>query len=182
MSVVETLQVPGPWTIAERDQLPDDGHRYELVDGTLLVNAAPAPDHQEVGLRLWQLLDAGAPVELRVLTAPLDVVLADDTVVEPDVVVGRRADFTGKNLPAVPLLVVEVLSPSTQVIDRNMKLERYQRAGIPSYWIVDPEALRLVAHELVDGRYVEVADVSGPGSWTAERPFPVTITPAALLR
>lgn len=179
--MVETELIPGGWTYADLERLPDDGHRYEIIDGILLVNASPIPDHQEVQFRLWRLLDDAAPGELRVLGAPLDIVLADDTVVEPDVLVARRADFTDKNLPAVPLLVVEVLSPSTQVIDRNMKLERYQRAGIPSYWMIDPRSLRLVARELVDGAYVVVADVAGSESWSAERPFPVTVTPRDLL-
>lgn len=179
--MVETELIPGGWTYADLERLPDDGHRYEIIDGILLVNASPIPDHQEVQFRLWRLLDDAAPGELRVLGAPLDIVLADDTVVEPDVLVARRADFTDKNLPAVPLLVVEVLSPSTQVIDRNMKLERYQRAGTPSYWMIDPRSLRLVARELVDGAYVVVADVAGSESWSAERPFPVTVTPRDLL-
>ena len=131
MSVMSTELIPGPWTYADLESLPDDGKRYEIIDGVLLVNASPVPDHQEVQLELWRLLSDAAPADLRVLAAPLDIVLADDTVVEPDVLIGRRADFTGKNLPAVPLLVVEVLSPSTRVVDLNIKNGRYERAGIP---------------------------------------------------
>lgn len=182
MSVMTTLQVPGPWTVADLERLPDDGHRYEIVDGLLLVNAAPVPDHQEVQLRLWRLLDDHAPADMRVLGAPLDVVLADDTVVEPDVLVAMRADFGAKNLPAVPLLVVEVLSPTTRLIDLNLKKERYERAGIASYWTVDPAELRLTVYELRDGEYELQVDVVGRESWTAATPFTVTVVPASLLR
>lgn len=73
MSLMETLRVPGRWTVGDLDGLPDDGHRYEIIDGMLLVNAAPVPDHQEVSLRLWRLLDDAAPTEFRVLAAPLNV-------------------------------------------------------------------------------------------------------------
>ncbi|GAB3306586.1 Uma2 family endonuclease [Epidermidibacterium keratini] len=182
MSVMETLQVQGHWTERDLETLPDDGHRYEIIDGVLLVNAAPIPDHQEVALRLWRLLDDAAPDSLRVLVAPVDVVLANDTVVEPDVVVALRADFSGTNLPGVPLLAVEVLSPGTRRIDLAVKLERYRRAGIASYWVIDPATLRLVARELVDGEYVVVADIGDAQTWDAILPFAVSITPSRLLR
>jgi Uma2 family endonuclease len=182
MSLMTTLQVPGPWTAADLERLPDDGHRYEIVDGVLLVNAAPAPDHQEVALRMWRLLDETAPPHLRVLAAPVDVVLGEDTVVEPDVIVARRDQFTAKDLRAAPVLAVEVLSPSTRLVDVNLKRARYERAEIASYWLIDPVELRLTVLELQDGQYVEVADVSDPDNWTATTPFEVTVAPGALLR
>jgi Uma2 family endonuclease len=182
MSVVRSTElIPGPWTYADLAQLPDDGKRYEIIDGVLLVNASPVPDHQEVQLELWRLLRDAAPPALRVLAAPLDVVLADDTVVQPDVLVGRREDYTRTNLLAVPLLAVEVLSPSTSTVDRNLKKDRYERAGIPSYWLIDPATLVLTVHELVDGSYAEVAAVDPDTTWHAQRPFPVATTPGDLL-
>lgn len=181
MSAMSTELIPGPWTYDDLENLPDDGKRYEIVDGVLLVNASPVPDHQEVALELWRLLRDHAPADLRVLAAPLDVVLADDTVVEPDVLVGRREDFSARNLPAVPVLVVEVLSPSTSTVDRNLKKDRYERARIPSYWLVDPATLDLTIYELAGDRYQEVAVVSRDETWTATRPFPVTIVPGDLL-
>lgn len=182
MSLMETtLQVPGPWTIDDLENLPDDGHRYEIIDGVLLVNAAPVPRHQMVLANLFRLLDAACPADWLVLFAPLDIVLARDTVVEPDLLVAPREAFGPKNLPGPPLLAVEVLSPSTRLIDLSMKKERYERAGVPSYWLVDPDELRLVAYELRDGCYVEAADV-GPGdTWTAADPFTVSIDPGSLL-
>ncbi len=61
-----------------------------------------------------------------------------------------------------------------------MKKERYERAGIPSYWTVDPSDLRFTGYELRDGEYVVAADLSAEETWVAERPFPVTITPSQL--
>lgn len=117
-----TLQVPGPWRADDLAALPDDGHRYEIVDGVLLVNAAPAPRHQRVQMLLWHLLHAHCPPGTWVMAAPLDVVLAEDTVVEPDLLVAPKTAFGEKNLPSPPLLAVEVLSPSTATVDRNLKL------------------------------------------------------------
>lgn len=90
--------------------------------------------------------------------------------------------MTALNLPAAPLLAVEILSPSTRLIDLNLKKARFEAAGCPSYWVVDPSQPRLTAWELRDGTYVEVADVAGDSSWTSESPHPVRITPAGLAR
>ncbi|MGL5911245.1 MAG: Uma2 family endonuclease, partial [Phycicoccus sp.] len=80
-----------------------------------------------------------------------------------------------------PLLAVEVLSPSTQMIDRTLKLSRYERAGTSAYWVVDPEEPRLIGHELRDGRYTVVADVAGEDAAVLTVPFDVTVVPARLL-
>ncbi|MFT4187809.1 MAG: Uma2 family endonuclease [Aeromicrobium sp.] len=182
LPVVETLQVRGSWKVADLEALPDDGRRYELIDGALVVSPAPRPVHQEVVVRLWQLLDAAAPDHLAVHVAPLDVVLDDDTVAQPDVLVAPREAFSEVNLPEAPLLAVEVLSPGTAILDLNVKKARYERAGIASYWIVDPESLRLTAYELGEGVYSVVAEVGADETWTAQQPFEVTITPGELKR
>lgn len=117
---------------------------------------------------------------MKVHVAPLDVVLADDTVVDPDVLVAPADAFGELNLLSPPLLAVEVLSPSTRRVDLDVKKERYERAGIVSYWVVDTGTLELTVHELASGRYVEVARVAADESWTAALPFPVTITPCEL--
>ena len=180
MSVMETLRVPGPWTVADRNALPDDGKRYEVIDGVLFVNAAPRPAHQGIVLQLATRLLAAAPPQLKVHVAPLDVVLADDTVVEPDVLVAPTDAFGELNLPSPPLLAVEVLSPSTRRVDLDVKRERYEHAGVVSYWVVDTGTLDLTVFELRDGRYVVAAEVGPDESWTAALPFPVTITPRDL--
>ena len=163
--------------------MPDDGHRYELLDGTLIVTPVPSPLHQRAVLNLALLLrDATTGSDLETLVAPLDVVLADDTVVEPDVLVARRADLTDRNLPAAPVLAVEVISPSTARFDRLLKYSRYAAAGIAHYWIIDPVEPSLTAYELdPDGTYVELAHVTGDEPFTATRPMIVAVVPAALV-
>jgi Uma2 family endonuclease len=167
-------------TRADLDDTPDDGHRYELIDGALLVTPAPAPRHQFGSAALHLLLAAACPAELRVLLAPLDVVLADDTVVQPDLLVARRTDFTERDLPVAPLLAVEILSPSTRRIDLMLKRSRYEAAGCRSYWVVDPDVPSIIAWELRDGVYELVGEVSGDDSLSLEQPYPVTVVPARL--
>ena len=169
------------WTREERDSLPPDGSRHELLDGTLIVTPSPGIVHQRVVFALGRVLDQACPSDLEVFAAPLDVTLASDTVLEPDLLVVHRSQATGQSLHGVPLLAVEVASPSTRLVDRNLKLPRFERAGCVSFWIVDPVQPSLTAWELRDGRYVEVAHVRGEQSWSAELPFPVTVTPAQLL-
>jgi Uma2 family endonuclease len=180
MSVV-TLPHGRPLTRADLDRMPDDGHRYELVDGVLVVSPSPRRLHQRAVLRLLRALDDACPPELEVLGAPFDVVLAEDTVMIPDVVVARRADLTDEDLPAVPVLAVEVLSPSTRRFDLVLKRSRFEAAGVPAYWVVDPDEPRLIAWELRGGSYVEVADVRGGEAHVAALPYPVTVTPRDLV-
>jgi Uma2 family endonuclease len=182
MTAVTALPWARPLTRADLEQMPDDGHRYELLDGILLVSPASKPLHQRAVLRLAVLLDAMCPDGLEVFTAPLDVVLADDTVLEPDVLVARQADLTDRDLPAVPLLAVEVLSPSTRRIDLLLKHSRLEAAGCPTYWVIDPDEPSLTAWQLVDGRFELQATVTGTERYVTAAPFEVTITPADLIR
>jgi len=160
---------------------PDDGHRYELIDGTLIVTPAPGFRHQVVSIRLAVLLDRSCPPDLCVLAAPFAVGLGVDTEVQPDLLVAPRDAFTDQDLPGAPLLAVEILSPSTRLIDLNLKRARYEEAGCASYWVVDPVALTLTAWELVDGGYVEVARLRPEDTWAAELPFGVTLRPGTFL-
>ena len=180
MEDVTTLPWSRALTRADLDRMPDDGHRYELVDGALVVTPAPSPRHQSVVVQLTRLLLDQCPAGLTVLVAPLDVVLSDDTVLQPDVLVARRADFTARDLPVAPLLAVEVMSPSTRRIDLWLKRSRYEAAGCPSYWVVDPDKPSLIAWQLQEGAYVEVAHVTGTQEYDAAQPYPVTVSPAAL--
>ncbi len=181
MGVVTTLPRGRALTRRDLEAMPDDGHRYELIGGTLVGTPAPSRRHQRMSLRLAIVLDAACPTDLEVLTAPFDVALADDSILQPDLVVARRSDFTERDLPVAPLLAVEVLSPSTRRIDLMLKRSRYEAAGCPSYWVVDPDEPSLTAWELRDGEYVEVARVLGDEQFTTTAPYPVTITPAQVL-
>lgn len=108
--------------------------------------------------------------------------LADDDVCQPDILVAPRDTFTARDLPVAPLLAVEILSPSTRLIDLNLKKASYEMAGCASYWVGDPIEARLIAWELRDGAYVEVADVTGDEIWTATAPYALDICPADLVR
>jgi Uma2 family endonuclease len=170
-----------PLIRADLDTMPDDGHRYELIDGVLVVTPAPSPLHQIVAANLFALLRAACPSDLRVLFAPLDVAISYDTVMQPDLQVARRADFTARDVPVAPLLAVEILSKSTERVDRMLKRSRFESAGAPSFWLVDPRGPALEAWELRDGRYAQVARVAGDETFRASRPFEVTVTPADLI-
>lgn len=176
------------FTRADLEDMPDDGRRYELIDGVLVVSAAPGRAHQRAAFSLAVLLRAACPPdEFEVLIAPFAVGLADDTELQPDIVVARLADLTDKDLPAAPSLAVEVLSHSTKLIDLNVKKERLRRAGTPGYWVVDPvarpAAARLIAWQLAeDGEFKQVADVVGDEPFEPDLPFPVRVAPADLVR
>jgi Uma2 family endonuclease len=150
------------WTRAEVLALPDDGKRYELVDGELLVSPTPRLQHQVVVRSLNRLLDAyvyqhnlGETFEL-----PGDLTLGLGEVVQPDIFVLRelpeRLDGSWSDV-GIPFLVVEVLSPATARYDRIVKRGAYQRAGVATYWIVD-----------LDSQLVEV--------WTPGAASPVIVT------
>jgi Uma2 family endonuclease len=163
------------------DQRPDDRRRYELIGGAIVVTPSPRPVHQVVSGNLHLLLRAACPADLVVLYAPLDVVLAENTVVQPDLLVSERADLGEKDVAAAPLLVVEILSPSTRLIDLRVKLEHYQRAGCAAYWIVDPVALTVTVLENGEGGFVHVATVTREQARDVTVPFPVTVSPGSLL-
>lgn len=168
-------------TRADLEDTPDDGYRYEIIDGELFVNAAPSHRHQTISGNLHLVLRHACPSDLTVLYAPFAVGLAKDTEIQPDLLVAPRSAFTEKDLPTAPLLAVEILSPSTRRLDLVLKRDRLERAGCPSYWVIDPQGPRLTVWELVDGSYVEVADVAPDETWHAALPYPVAITPKDLL-
>lgn len=167
-------------TRADLEVMPDDGHRYELIDGSLIVSPAPRIVHQAVIAELYTLLREAVPDHLTVLFAPVDVVLADDTVIQPDLIVADRTSFTERDLPAAPLLAIEVLSPSTRGIDLLLKKERLQRAGCAHYWVIDPDEPRIIAWALVGDTYAEVARATGDETFAVTEPFALHLSPAAL--
>jgi Uma2 family endonuclease len=181
MGVTSALPRSRPLTYADLDDMPDDGHRYELIDGTLIVTPAPRMLHQRVVVNLVGLLRESCPSELEVFVAPFDVVLGAHTVMQPDVLVARRAELTEHNLPAAPVLAVEVLSSSTRRIDLGTKRLAFEAAGVPSYWVVDPDEPSLTVFELDGAAYREVALIVGPETWESTLPFTVRVRPADLV-
>lgn len=171
-----------PFTVHDLEGMPDDGRRYELIDGELLVSPAPGLRHQTISYQLHRLLDDACPEDLYVIAAPFAVQTDVSNEVQPDVLVARFDELTDKNLPAAPVLAVEVLSPSGRLIDLNLKRAAYQRMGTPSYWVLDPDVPDLLVLELDDdGQYQEMARVTDDDVFEADRPFKVRIVPNELL-
>jgi Uma2 family endonuclease len=144
MGMPETLE---RWTAARVRDLPDDGKRYEVVDGELFVTPAPTFDHQRAVGELYVLLRAHCQSIGcgEAVTSPADVEFDPRTLVQPDVFVvpiGAGRPKRWSDIRSL-LLASEILSPSTARADRTVKRRRYQRAGVPEYWIFDLDA-RLV--------------------------------------
>ena len=132
------------WTAERVRALPEDGQRYELIAGQLIVTPAPMGVHQVAVFALERLLDGElARSALHVLHSPADLSLGEDEVLQPDLFVYRTVSgrhlLEWSDITALEL-VIEVLSPSTARFDRQLKRRRYQRAGVPEYWIVDLDA------------------------------------------
>lgn len=146
--------------------LPDDGLRYEIIDGALFSEPSPRRAHQEAAFRLATLLDAHVRARRlgKVYIAPFDVILDRTTVVVPDVVFvsrDRLGIVADRGVEGAPDLVVEILSPGTARRDRVAKLNEYARYGVRHYWLVDPEAKTLEALELAEGAYRLLTAVAG---------------------
>ena len=137
---------PPYWTASMVRELPDDGKRYECIDGELLVTPSPGTLHQWIVGRLhWIVLPYVEEMGGIVLCSPLDVELDDGMIVQPDILAFRPNPLVAQGrIPGHDLfLAVEVLSPSTKRRDRGLKREFYARIGVAEYWIVDP-ASRLI--------------------------------------
>lgn len=148
------------WTADMVRALPDDGNRYEVVDGELLVSPGPSWQHQAASRALFRILDRylGGGAVGEVVYAPTDVVFADDRMVEPDLfvlpLVDGRVPRSWEEVRRL-LLAVEIVSPSTARADRQVKRRLYQREGVPEYWIVDVDA-RLVERWRPDDERPEI--------------------------
>lgn len=128
------------WTLAELHSLPDDGNKYELVRGELFVTPPPSYVHETVAARLAQVLAPFVAAHgLGLVYRPRAVLRFEGSEVEPDLMV--RPDVAGADWDRapVPILVVEILSPSTRRRDREQKRDLYLAAGVAQYWMVDPE-------------------------------------------
>jgi Uma2 family endonuclease len=133
------------FTYQEYRTLPETGPRYQLIEGDLLMSPAPNFFHQKLVVRLLRLL--AAFVEGReageVCVAPLDVILTEEDVVQPDIVYvsnARKGIIAPEGLRGAPDLCVEVLSPASRDLDRQAKRVLYARHGVTELWLVDPDA------------------------------------------
>lgn len=157
-------------------ELPDDGKQYELIEGELILNPAPIPRHQWIAvnivgeLRNYHLQYGGG----RAGNAPMDVVLADDVVVQPDVFfirTERMAIIAETNIHGAPNLVVEVLSDSTRRRDEIVKRKLYERFGVDEYWIVDPTIESVKIYRRSGESFVRALEISTETGGTITSPL-----------
>ena len=163
--VTPANQVPGPsqgnWTYNHYAALPNDGQRYEIVDGVLLMAPSPGRSHQDAVLWIAHYLQIHVRLAGlgRVYIAPFDVVLAPGVVVQPDVMVilnDESDKITPSRIVGAPSLVVEVSSPATIGYDRREKQNAYARTGVREYWIVHPGEQTVEVLSLEGGTYVSL--------------------------
>ncbi len=181
-----TLSMPmgRDWTFEDLRRLPDDGRRYEIIDGSLHVSPAPTPRHQRAARRLGQVLDEAAPADLEAVEAV--GVDCGRSVLQPDVIVARVAAFALDAVTFVPadvLLAVEVVSPSSVRMDRLVKPSVLAQAGVPAYWRVEldePGAPLVAVYTLHGDVYREVLTARAGESVTVDAPYRVQLRPAEL--
>lgn len=174
----------GPLTYRDLDDTPDDGNRYEVIDGELHVTPFPTTAHQRAVTRLVSLLDQHVTAEGigEVFTSGLKVVLDELTGVGPDLVYIEKQQASGIRRDGYygpPALVVEVLS-SKPSLDTKVKRSKYARAGIRHYWIVDPDARTLLEYRLAGDDYQLRGQHRGDDAFAPEL-FPGLIIPLGQL-
>jgi len=146
------------WTYEDYLLFPDDGKRHEIIEGERYMSPSPTTKHQKISRRFLYVLEdyfrrtkAG-----EVFDAPMDVVLSDINIVEPDLLVilsARLSIITEKNIQGAPDLVIEILSEGTRKTDETTKKKLYEQYGVLEYWIIDPELDLVKVYRLSEGRY-----------------------------
>ncbi len=162
------------YTAADLDAITDDAHWSELSYGSLIVTPAPANRHQALLVNIAAFLHNHRPASLRVL-AEAELLIRPDLVKRPDIQVVDKREIGGARVTGVPLLVVEIHSSSTKVLDLTEKRHVYAQAAVPAYWLVDPTSETVTILELVEGGYVERTVLSGDGEFEVTAPFPMTL-------
>lgn len=162
-----TGQLARPLTYDDLLQMPDDRNRYEIINGELLVSPSPRRGHQVVAGAIYDLVSPFVRTRGlgRMFFAPIDVRFGPNDVVEPDLLYIRqdRLDIYKESgvVEEPPDLVVEIISPSSTSIDPIRKAALYARAGVPEYWLPNPETRTFRLLVLRDGVYHDVKPVDG---------------------
>lgn len=149
----------GAWRYEDYQRLPDDGKRYEILGGVLYVANAPSVEHQFTVSEIHFALKLFVREQQlgQVFTAPLEVHLSEiSRPVQPDVLfisAPRLPPPGAKTFDGAPDLIVEVVSPSSIRLDRNVKFDAYEQAGVAEYWIVDTKTRSVEVHTLARGEY-----------------------------
>ena len=157
--------MPAPLTYDDYCQIPDDGNRYEVIDGVLYMSPSPIVRHQKISfnlsLRLGTWVREAKAGE--VLYAPMDVVLSKHNVVQPDILFvsnERSSIIENKNLQGAPDLLIEILSEGNRRHDEVKKRVLYESFGVQEYWIVDPVLETIKVYRSEENRFVRVAEWS----------------------
>jgi len=146
-------------------EIPADGQRWEFLDGEVFVTPVPSPAHQFAVQRLCRFLEDNLPAfgdDAIAFVSPIDVILNDDEIVQPDVVVARRGQVSDRGIEGAPPLLVEVVSPTRPGLDREIKARRYAANGVERFWLVDPVARTMECFRLTGSDYRATAAGSGP--------------------
>jgi Uma2 family endonuclease len=154
-------------------RLPDDGKRYELLDGEVFVTPAPNIGHQRALGNLFVLLRVHFRGSAQVFVGPTDVILGPHDIVQPDlVVVDDPSSLSKRAVEGAPLLVIEILSPSTEARDRALKLERYAALGVRHAWLVHHEVPAIACFRLAPESIARVVQASGADAVVEPPDFP----------
>lgn len=168
-----------PMTVDDLKRLPDDGRRYELVDGRLDVSPSATRKHGRVENRLAFVLTGSAPDEYEVLSdIGINLNAARTHHRIPDVMV--RLDVEDEDYPIKPpVLAVEVVSTESVLRDHHIKRREYAGFGIEAYWIITPSAENpsILEFCLENGEYQAVQEVLGEDTFATDFPFPVKFVP-----
>ena len=178
--------VQGQWTYDDYLRLPDDGNRYEIIEGVLYVTNAPNYDHQFTVMQLT--IQVGSFVLQNnlgvVLTAPFEVHLSPTTrPVQPDVlfIKADRQPASGAGFfEGAPDLIVEVLSPASIRTDRQIKFNVYEQAGVAEYWLADPKTRSVEVYTLSRGEYALLGQFTAAEIIESQVLAGLTITTGAL--
>lgn len=139
VSIAEAWPTPGkPFTVAELDRMPDDGHRYELPGRSARREPSANAAYQVVAFTLAATLDRACPPQWQVVPE-LAVTVSGTTEFVPDIAIVEREQLSGAKITKPPVLVVEVRSPRPALIDLNVKKAAYERFGVASYWVIVPD-------------------------------------------
>lgn len=163
-----TRSLDASWDYTRWLQLPDDGNRYEVINGVLYMTTAPSFFHQWIISRIIRQLQTQLedPQIALVAFAPIGLLMPGCDPVQPDIVVVRMADrgmIYDRRINGVPALIVEVLSPSNAEKDTEIKRAAYAHAGVPEYWIVRPterDVLVLTQPDGTLGTYLQATTIA----------------------
>lgn len=146
-----------PLTIEDLEAMPDDGQRYELLQGELIVSPSPGGIHQEILGELFGLLREVVRREKsgKAILAPFDVQISPNDVVQPDLIYIRQSQFgqySNRRFAGVPAFIIEIVSPSSGHYDRVRKASLYVNSGVEEYWVVEPGNRRVLVHDPTSGQ------------------------------